>query len=92
MLLEKKLRKLKRHAKKRFEERFSYSLSDEQLFEIEHCISSGESELVNWTKGEPGIYLVVWNSLTFHAVFDYKTKKIITFLTLQMEFKPHPEG
>ena len=80
------LRKFSKHAKKRFKERFDYCLSDEQLVEIEVLIQSGKGTLVNWTQGEPGIYLVNWMDFSFHAVYEYKTKKIITFLTTTMTF------
>lgn len=84
------LRKFSKHAKRRFKERFDYCLSDEQLLEIELLIQSGEGTLVNWTQGEPGIYLVNWMDFTFHAVYEYKTKRIITFLTTTMTFMPPP--
>ena len=80
------LRKISIHAKKRFKERFEYPLSDEELLEIESLISSGLGKLVNWTHGHPGVYLVSWKEFEFYAVFEYRTAKIITFLTKDMSF------
>ena len=83
---ERDLRKISIHAKKRFKERFEYPLSDEELVEIEMLIRSGLGKLVNWTHGHPGVYLVSWREFEFFAVFEYRTSKIITFLTKEMEF------
>ncbi len=80
------LRKISIHAKKRFKERFGHPLTDEELLEIESLIRSGLGKLVNWTHGHPGVYLVSWKEFEFHAVFEYRTAKIITFLTKDMSF------
>ena len=80
------LRKISIHAKKRFKERFEYPLSDEELVEIEMLIRSGLGKLVNWTHGHPGVYLLSWKEFEFFAVFEYRTAKIITFLTKDMSF------
>jgi hypothetical protein len=80
------LRKISVHAKKRFKERFGHPLTDEELLEIESQINSGLGKLVNWTHGHPGVYLVSWKEFEFHAVFEYRTAKIITFLTKDMSF------
>ena len=80
------LRKISIHAKKRFKERFGHPLTDEELLEIESLISAGLGKLVNWTHGHPGVYLVSWKEFEFHAVFEYRTAKIITFLTKNMTF------
>ena len=80
------LRKISNHAKKRFKERFEYPLSDEELVEIEMLIRSGLGKLVNWTHGHPGVYLVSWKEFEFFAVIEYRTAKIITFLTKDMSF------
>ena len=84
---ERDLRKISIHAKKRFKERFEYPLTDEELLEIEMLIRAGLGQLVNWTQGHPGVYLVSWKEFRFFAVFEYRTAKIITFLTKDMEFR-----
>ena len=84
---EEQIKKCAAHAKQRFHERFNYPLSDEELQEIEQLLFSGHGTLVHWAHGEPGVYELKWREFEFYAVFEYKTFKVITFLTKGMEFK-----
>ena len=79
-------KKCARHAKLRFLQRFNHSLTNDELQEIELLIFSGHGSLVHWAHGEPGVYELKWRGFEFYAVFEYKTFKVITFLTKGMEF------
>ena len=78
---EEQIKKCAAHAKLRFHERFNYPLSDEELQEIEQLLYSDHGSLVHWAHGEPGVYELKWRGFEFYAVFEYKTFKVITFLT-----------
>ena len=80
-------KKCARHAKLRFRQRFNHLLTNDELQEIELLLFSGHGNLVHWAHGEPGVYEMKWREFEFYAVFEYKTFKVITFLTKDMEFK-----
>jgi len=80
-------KKCARHAKLRFRQRFNHPLTNDELQKIELLIFSSNGTLLHWTHGEPGVYELKWRGFEFYAVFEYKTFKVITFLTKGMEFK-----
>ncbi len=81
------MKKCAAHAKLRFLQRFNYPLTDEELQEIEELLFSGHGTLVDWAHGEPGVYEMKWREFEFYAVFEYKTFKVVTFLTKDMGFR-----
>ncbi len=84
---EKNIKKHVAYAKRRFLQRFNYPLTDEELQEIEQLLFSGHGTLVDWAQGEPGVYEMKWREFEFYAVFEYKTFKVVTFLTKDMGFR-----
>lgn len=89
----KKVRELKiKHAKRAFNRRFQYELSDSEYAEIMALTQSENAEVVMWQKYHGSVIKMHWNGFGFFAVYGHKIECIVTFFPLDMTPKLYEEG
>jgi len=72
-----KPRRQRRHAKRRFRERFDQKLNDNEYGQLLNQIKKGTAKMIK-NKYDSSIWVVKLNDRRFKCVFDKRTKMIVT--------------
>lgn len=87
-----KQKRQKRHALRRARERLGVSITEHEYVTMTKQIQSGESECVHEQSNRVTHHRMEFGGEEFIAVYDKSRQTIVTFLTIAMYVRSHPDA